>query len=225
MSMTTKIITGIAAVLVIACVSCYIIVSCLPTRVKEQPEVVEEQPETDSEPSLRTTVSKSKPVAEEERETPDGETPDDVSKRESEGNQSVDAQDTEDIAVTKEEEYTEPAEHEEPAKKLSQKILEAYRNADLKAILAISKGKMREILEKEYEPPSAEEAALAQEIEISDSWYVGDDEFHFVLSLRGYNIEYILQQDETGWWLVDGIPDVVEVHKKVTSQDFIDTPE
>ncbi len=105
---------------------------------------------------------------------------------------------------------------DEPARELQQKILEACRNTDMQALIDVSKGKMRRILEEQYErfgEPTAEQAADVRGVRISDSWYVGDDEFHFVLSTflvsldDDYKIEYILQSDSTGWWLVDYIGD------------------
>lgn len=117
---------------------------------------------------------------------------------------------------------------DEPARELQQKILEAVQNADTQAVLDVSKGKYRRSLEEQYErhgEPTAEQAADVRGMRISDSWYVGDDEFHFVLSLPdgykvdslpdGYKIEYILQSDSTGWWLVD--------HKGTVTEATFDT--
>lgn len=107
---------------------------------------------------------------------------------------------------------------DEPARELSQKILEAMQNFDMQAVLDVSKGKIRGVLEEEYErhgEPTAEDVADVRGMRISDSWYVGDDEFHFALSTflvsldDDYNIEYIMQSDSTGWWLVDHIPDEI----------------
>lgn len=99
---------------------------------------------------------------------------------------------------------------DEPARELQQKILEAFRNVDIQAVLDFSKGKIRRILEEQYEQHGEPTAADVRDLRISDSWYVGDDEFHFVLSSHdGYSVEYILQSDNTGWWLVDGKADEI----------------
>jgi RNA polymerase sigma-70 factor (ECF subfamily) len=118
---------------------------------------------------------------------------------------------------------------EEPARELQQKILEAFRNVDTQAVIDVSKGKIRRRLEEEYEQfgePTAEEAAdVIRSLRISDSWYVGDDEFHFVLSWGDvHSIEYILQSDNTGWWLVDSISDGIVTEFTIDTSNSVPKP-
>jgi len=126
---------------------------------------------------------------------------------------SLDKEMTQEAEQRHDEEYTKPAESENTAEKLMQKILEASRNADYETFLAVSKGKIRKDLEEtleKYGEASAEEKALAQKAELSDSWYVEDDEFHFTIIFQGHTYEYILQRDDNKWWLVDNIPAVIK---------------
>ena len=113
---------------------------------------------------------------------------------------------------------------DEPARELQQKILEAMQNVDIQAVLDVSKGKIRRILEEQYEQYGEPKAADVRDLRISDSWYVGDDEFHFVLSSHdGYSVEYILQSDNTGWWLVDGKADEI-VGEPIEVKTYISVP-
>jgi predicted lipid-binding transport protein (Tim44 family) len=135
---------------------------------------------------------------------------------------SLDKEMTQEAEQRHDEEYTKPAESENTAEKLMQKILEAFRNADYETLFAISKGKIRKDLEEtleKYGEASAEEKALAKKAELSDSWYVGDDKFHFTIIFQGYTYEYILQRDDNKWWLVDDIPAVI----KKTGADRVTT--
>lgn len=122
---------------------------------------------------------------------------------------------------------------EEPARELQQKILAACRNANMQALIDVSKGKIRRSFEEQYErhgEPTAEAVADLRDMRISDSWYVGDDEFHFVLSTflvsldDDYKIEYILQSDSTGWWLVDHISDEIVTEFEVKTSISVPKP-